>query len=254
MRKPLRTRGQLNMNFVPNVFTVINMFLGFVAILLLQNGNPWGASWVILFAAGFDAIDGKTARRLGLDSKFGGEFDSMADTVSFCIFPSLVLYTLYVHGLPPLLGAMISFTPMLFGTIRLARFNLSHGKPTSFYTGLTTPLNTIIIVSFVMFNYQINGSYGDPRLALIIALGLGFLMISRVRFAKFPAFSFRMGRDNNLRLAGVVILAVSILVWQGLVLFPLLVIYISWSILNWMIDHNRFDESVDMNPSHDKIE
>jgi len=150
---------RINVGVIPNIFTLINMFLGFAALIMLMKGDPIKASWIILFAMGFDAIDGKTARKLGVDSKFGIEFDSLADTVSFCLVPALFLYTLYVQGLPVIIGMLISFTPLMFGTIRLARFNVMQEEPKSYYEGITTPLNTVMIVSFVLFNYQINGSY-----------------------------------------------------------------------------------------------
>ena len=95
--------------FIPNLITVFNMFLGFLAIGMLINGEPIKAGWLILFAGMFDAIDGKIARLLGIPSRFGTEFDSFADTVSFCAAPSVMIYTIYVQQLPPILGAFISW-------------------------------------------------------------------------------------------------------------------------------------------------
>ena len=251
----MRTRRhrykRLNKSLIPNVFTMINMFLGFSAIIMLLRGNPIMAGWIILFAMVFDAIDGKMARLLGVDSKFGVEFDSLADTVSFCIVPSLLVYTLYVKGLPVIVGAGLSFVPLIFGTIRLARFNVLQENPKTYYEGITTPLSTMMIVSFMLFNYQINSSYGDPRVAISLVIFLGFLMISRIRFAKFPAFSFRVGRPNSLRLVGLLILTVSIIIWKGLVIFPLFTIYITWSILNWLVDHNRLEDEVELGTSNE---
>ncbi len=246
MKTKRHERGRISVGVIPNIFTLINLFLGFAALIMLMKGDPIKASWIILFAMGFDAIDGKTARKLGVDSKFGVEFDSLADTVSFCLVPSLFLYTLYVQGLPVIIGMLISFTPLMFGTIRLARFNVMQEEPKSYYEGITTPLNTVMIVSFVLFNYQINGTYGDPRIAISMAVALGFLMISRVRIAKFPNFTFKGGRSNTLRLAGIFIIVASIIIWQGLVIFPLFTIFLSWSVLNWILNHNRFDEKINL--------
>ncbi|MFH1853520.1 MAG: CDP-diacylglycerol--serine O-phosphatidyltransferase [Candidatus Neomarinimicrobiota bacterium] len=251
MKTKRRVRRPLNKSYIPNIITLMNMFLGFTAIIMLLKGDPIRAAWIILFAMGFDAIDGKTARMLGISNRFGTEFDSLADTVSFCVVPSLMVYTLYVKGLPPLVGALISFVPLMFGSIRLARFNLLHGSPKKFYTGLTTPLSTVMIVSFVMFNHQVSGNYGDPRIAIALVFAVSYLMISPVRFAQFPTFSLRHGRANNLRLVGVVVLTVSIILWQGLVIFPLFTVYISWSILNWLMDHKRFEDKLEIDPSDD---
>ena len=104
---------------IPNILTVLNMFLGFSAIGMLIKGDPIKAGWLVLFAGVFDAVDGKIARLLGIPSRFGTEFDSFADTISFCVAPSVLIYTTYIQGLPPILGGLISFIPLLFGTIAL---------------------------------------------------------------------------------------------------------------------------------------
>ena len=236
----------LKRSFIPNVATVFNMFLGFMAITLILNGEPIKAGWVMMVGVLFDIIDGKLARLLGLSSRFGTEFDSLADTISFCAVPSILIYNVYVEGLPYLLGAVISFMPLLFGTIRLARFNIDTGEsPKPYFTGLTTPLAAITIIAFMLFNYQSYGDMGDPRLALVLVAILSFLMISPVRFSKFPLLSFKKGRSYNMRLVGLIIVLLSIIFFRGLVLFPLMAIYIFWSITKWMLDHDRFEEEID---------
>ncbi len=242
-RKKIKRHHRVNKRFIPNILTVFNMFLGFMAIVLIMKGNPVKAGWLILFAGMFDAVDGKIARLLGIPSKFGTEFDSFADTVSFCMAPSLLIYSVYTEGLPPLLAGIISIVPLLFGTIRLARFNLIDDEiPSPYFTGLTTPLNALFIFGYVLFNHQVYGHMGDPRVALVLVVVLGFLLISRVRFSKFPLLSFKKGRKNTMQLLGVLGTVVALIIWKGLVLFPLIVIYVSWSILNWVIHPQRFEE------------
>ena len=233
--------------FIPNLITVINMFLGFMGIVMMIKGDPIRGGWLILFAGLCDAADGKLARMLGIPTKFGVEFDSFADTVSFCAAPSLLVYTVYVEGLPLLFGGLIAFTPLLFGTIRLARFNImQEDDPKSFFTGLPTPINAIIIVSYMLFNHQVFGEMGDPRIALPMIVTLGFMMVSPVRFAKFPLLSFKKGKSNTLQLIGVVVLITSAILWKGIVLFPIMSFYVLWSTVKWMIDHNRFEEEVNI--------
>lgn len=231
--------------FIPNLITVINMFLGFMGIVMMIKGDPIRGGWLILFAGLCDAADGKLARMLGIPTKFGVEFDSFADTVSFCAAPSLLVYTVYVEGLPLLFGGLIAFTPLLFGTIRLARFNITQeDDPKSFFTGLPTPINAIIIVSYMLFNHQVFGEMGDPRIALPMIVTLGFMMVSPVRFAKFPLLSFKKGKSNTLQLIGVVLLITSAILWKGIVLFPIMSFYVLWSTVKWMIDHDRFEKEV----------
>ena len=231
---------RLKRSFIPNIATIFNMFLGFLAITLILNGEPIKAGWVMMVGVFFDVLDGKLARLMGLTSRFGTEFDSLADTVSFCAVPSVLVYSIYVDGLPIILGAAISFMPLLFGTIRLAKFNIdTTDKPKPYFIGLTTPLAAITIIAFMLFNYQLYGDMGDPRLALVIVAIMSFLEISPVRFSKFPILSLKNGRNNNLRLVGLAITLVGLLFFRGLILFPLMSIYIIWSIFKWMLDKDR---------------
>ena len=214
----------------------MNMFLGFMGIVMMIKGDPIRGGWLILFAGLCDVADGKLARMLGIPSKFGVEFDSFADTVSFCAAPSLLIYTVYVEGLPPLFGGLIAFTPLLFGTIRLARFNIiQDDDPKSFFTGLPTPVNAILIVSYMLFNHQMFGDMGDPRIALTMTVTLGFMMISPVRFSKFPLLSFKKGKSNTLQLIGVVLLITSAILWRGIILFPLMAFLCS-------LEHSEMDD------------
>ncbi|MEA1882483.1 MAG: CDP-diacylglycerol--serine O-phosphatidyltransferase [Candidatus Marinimicrobia bacterium] len=245
MRRRRNKPKRLKRSLIPNVATVFNMFLGFLAITLILNGEPIKAGWVMMVGVLFDVIDGKLARLMGLSSRFGTEFDSLADTITFCAVPSVLIYNVYVEGLPNILGVVISFMPLLFGTIRLAKFNIdAEDSPKPYFTGLPTPMAAISIISFMLFNSQMYGDMGDPRLALVQVAILSFLMVSQVRFAKFPFLSFKKGRSNNLRLIGLLIILLALILFKGLVLFPLMAIYISWSIIQWMIDHDRLaDES-----------
>ena len=100
------------------------MFLGFIAIILIMKNEYFNAGLLILLAGLMDIFDGKIARLLGISSKFGVEFDSLADTVSFCIAPSVLVYSLYTKDLPFLLGLILSFIPLICGAVRLAKYNL----------------------------------------------------------------------------------------------------------------------------------
>ena len=233
--------------FIPSIFTVMNMFIGFMAMGFLMRGDPIRAGWLILFACFFDVFDGKLARLLGIPTRFGAEFDSFADTISFCAAPSLIIYLVYVEGLPPLLGGLISFIPILFGTIRLAKYNLDQDKnPKSYFIGLPTPMNAVMIVTFLLFNYQMWGNYGDPRIVLVMTAFLGFLMVSKIRFSKFPLISLKKGKSNTLSLIGVGLITLSTFFFQGLILFPLFTLYILWSITQWMLDNDRFEEKSEL--------
>ena len=227
--------------FIPNILTLSNMFLGFLAIGLIFNGNPIKAGTFIIIAAILDAFDGKTARMLGIASKFGMEFDSMADTISFCVVPSLLIYSLYVNGLNPLLGALISFMPIMFGTIRLARFNINHsiGMKNSYTVGLTTPIAAITIFSYPIFNEQLFGNYGDPRTALFLVAIVSFLMVSPIHFIKFPLLTFKSSVANSLILIAFILSSFGIIWFSGLFLLPIVILFISWNIIYWLLKNQK---------------
>ena len=87
---------------IPNAFTLSNLFLGFVSVVLLSisldpsNNNYINiACYLILIAAAIDSFDGKLARKLNISSDFGREIDSLADMISFCLAPSFLLFVYY---------------------------------------------------------------------------------------------------------------------------------------------------------------
>ncbi len=228
-------------HLIPNILTLFNMFIGFLAIGLIVNNQPVQAGIFVLFSGMFDIFDGKIARLLGIESKFGIEFDSMADTVSFCVVPSVLIYSLYVDGLHPLLGGAMSFIPLMFGSIRLAKFNIEQefGNKKSYTIGLTTPIATITLFSYLFFNHHVYGDIGDPRTALMLAALLGYLMISPVHFTKFPLLSFNYSRANSLMLIVFILSFLGMITLRGLFLLPLCIVFIGWNILHWFFFVNR---------------
>ncbi len=253
MRNKQILRKRINKRFIPNIFTVLNMYLGFSAIILIIAGDPIRGAWFVFAAGILDAFDGKLARMLGIESTFGTEFDSFADTISFCVAPSILIYTTWVNGLHPLIAIILSFVPIFFGTIRLAKFNLiSDDNPKPYFTGLTTPLYAFMLFGFILFTNQRFGTNGDPRIALALAITFGFAMLSPIKFGKIPYLSFKMGLKNNIRLSYAIIVFVSIIIWQGLVLFPVLILYVFWSVINWIIHPDRMELVDNLSPSQSR--
>jgi len=201
---------------LPGLITFINLFLGFLAVLNIQTGKFDIACYCVILAAAFDSLDGKLARKLGITSSFGVEIDSLADMVSFCLVPSVMIYSLYTNGLPGISGEIIASVPMIFGAIRLAQFNVSHEEsPKSYFIGLPTPMNALTIATLVLFIENIrlsNPEYSQPRLLLPIIFSVSFLMVSKIRFGKFPLINFYSGISNTLALIGVSIFTISFII------------------------------------------
>ena len=80
------------------------------------------------------------------------------------------------------------------------QFEQEFGNKKSYTIGLTTPIATITLFSYLFFNHHVYGDIGDPRTALMLAALLGYLMISPIHFAKFPLLSFKYSRSNSIML------------------------------------------------------
>ena len=201
---------------LPSIFTMINLFLGFLAIINVMSGHYFIACYFILAAGAFDSVDGKIARLMGIPTNFGKEIDSLADMVSFCLAPSILVYSLYTQNMPGITGEIIASTPLIMGAIRLARFNIvEHNGHSADFTGLPTPMNALSIASLVLFIEHIkidNPEYSQPRLLLPLILSLSYLMVSRVRYAKFPLLNLNSGIQNTMRLVGVLIFVAAFII------------------------------------------
>ena len=198
---------------IPSLFTLVNLFLGFLAILYVQRGYPEAACYVIMIAAVFDSLDGKLARMFGIHSNFGMEIDSLADLVSFCLAPSVLIYTLYTSDLPGISGELIASAPLILGAIRLARFNVAQtdGGSSSFI-GLPTPVSALSIAALVLWTENVkagNPEYSQPKLLLPIILSISFLMVSKVQYPKFPILNLHVSRANTIKLGILALMAVS---------------------------------------------
>ncbi len=110
------------MSFIPSLFTVLNLFCGFLSVVNASTGNIEAACLFIIYAGLFDAFDGVVARFTGTSSRFGVELDSLADVVSFGAAPSFILYKAYFEQFDGM-GIAISALVMIFAALRLARFN-----------------------------------------------------------------------------------------------------------------------------------
>ncbi len=167
-----------------------NLFCGFLSILMALNGLSGLAAWLIISAALLDAFDGKVARFMRSDSSFGLQFDSLADLVSFGVAPGVLIYWLALqeHGV---LGVLVSFVPLLFAAVRLAKFNIGEASETHDFTGLSSPLQACLVASFLILNLSI---WGEVRLhapLAVLVISAGLLMVSRFPLPSLPRLTLR---------------------------------------------------------------
>ncbi|MGZ3570120.1 MAG: CDP-diacylglycerol--serine O-phosphatidyltransferase, partial [Thermodesulfobacteriota bacterium] len=124
---------------LPNLFTTGNLFCGFWAIVSVFHEKFEYAAYAILLATVFDALDGKVARLSGAMSKFGVQYDSLADLISFGVAPALLAFAwaLRPYGR---FGWLAAFLFVVCGALRLARFNVqSSSGEVKYFKGLPIP-------------------------------------------------------------------------------------------------------------------
>jgi len=189
-------RPRLTPSIIPNLFTAINMFCGFLSILSASEGNFNYAAWLIFIAAIFDALDGMVARLTNSSSELGVELDSLSDIVSFGAAPSFLLYKTYFYSMGTW-GIIISALPLIAGGFRLARFNIQLvGFSKSFFLGLPIPSSALTIASFVLAFY--NDEFSKPISDFItpLILVLSFLMVSNIRYETLPKISLKSIKEK----------------------------------------------------------
>jgi len=218
---------------VPSLFTVLNAFCGFLSILNASQGRIEMAAWFIVLGGGFDAFDGIMARITRSSSQFGVELDSLADVVTFGAAPSFLVYQAYLGSLDSL-GVIISSMPLVFGAIRLARFNVQLvGFEKDHFKGLPIPAAAITICAYLLqYNTEKLGLDGWTRDGLaVLVIGLSLLMVSKVRYDTLPKFSKRGFRAQPLKSIAFIIAGVAVIVSKGNLLFPVMAAFMLFGIV-----------------------
>ena len=225
-------------SIVPNMFTLVNLYMGFSAIVHTTYGHYEKAALFILVAGIFDMIDGIVARLLRATSKFGVELDSLCDLVSFGVAPSYILYHVYFHQFGEM-GILLSSFPALAGATRLARFNiqLTSLEDKLFFTGLPIPASAFFIVSYVVF-FHLSNTFSQnisDILIFSVTLGASMLMVSRIKFYNVPRPTSKSIKENPVIFVIFAIGLIASILSRGKFVFPFMLFYIIGSIIRQLI-------------------
>jgi CDP-diacylglycerol--serine O-phosphatidyltransferase len=171
---------------IPHILTTGNLAAGFYAIAKASTGDPVQASWAILAAGIFDVLDGRAARLTNSVSKFGMEYDSIADTVSFGVAPAMIAFH-FGHFMDlGWTGWVMAFLFTACASLRLARFNVTAGKYRGRFDGLPSPAAAGVVVSTVWFVTFLRDSGIHVNVpATLPAIGValvGLLMVSPIPY------------------------------------------------------------------------
>jgi CDP-diacylglycerol--serine O-phosphatidyltransferase len=221
---------------MPSTFTLGNLFFGFWAIVSAFNGNFRWAAWFIVFAGILDMLDGRVARLSGTGTRFGAELDSLVDVISFGVAPALLMYFLD-FATAGRFAWILCYIYVVAVALRLARFNvLSAGKPsTGWFTGMPSPSAGMTLAVYYPFSqtdwYRASLAYLDLQHEglVVLMLLLAVLMVSNVKYPKFPPIGVRSARGIFGLVVHLVILLGGILVPEYF-LFPLGLFYMSFGL------------------------
>ena len=209
---------------VPNFITLLAIAAGLTAIRLSTEGRMQLAVAAIVFAAVLDGIDGRVARMIKGQSKFGAELDSLADFVNFGVAPGLILYFWQLHELHDG-GWIAAMVFAISGGLRLARFNASIDEPnkpafaSNYFTGVPAPAGAVTALLPIYLDFL--GLFRTPAvLTAFYTLLIAFLMVSRL-----PVFS---GKSVRMRVPPELVLPVFV----GVIFFIALLIGYPWQILS----------------------
>lgn len=181
----VRRRG---IYLLPNLLTTAALFSGFSAVISSMTGAFSAAAIAIFVAMILDGIDGRVARLIDAQSKFGAEYDSLSDMVSFGVAPALLSFSWALQKLDKF-GWMIAFIYVACAALRLARFNTQVETIDSrFFTGLPSPSAAAVVAGMVwaFSDYGVDGSHMVIAILAVLITGLsGILMISNFHYHSF---------------------------------------------------------------------
>ncbi|MDD5233595.1 MAG: CDP-diacylglycerol--serine O-phosphatidyltransferase [Syntrophales bacterium] len=194
---------------LPNLFTTASLFAGFYSIVASFNEDYLKAAYAIMIALILDGLDGRMARMTNTTSKFGTEYDSLSDLISFGVAPAVLAYTwaLYPFGK---WGWIASFLFMTCGALRLARFNVQIGViDKSVFNGLPIPAAAIVLASFVILYFFLGGAGDFTHISILIGMVvLALLMVSSIKYYSFKDLNYFVRKPFMSFILIVCILAV----------------------------------------------
>jgi CDP-diacylglycerol--serine O-phosphatidyltransferase len=203
---------------LPNLFTTGNLFCGFWAIISVFQERFFYAAIAILLAAIFDLLDGKIARLSGAASKFGVQYDSLADLISFGIAPALLAFTwaLRPYGR---FGWLAAFLFVACGALRLARFNVqSSSGEVKYFKGLPIPAAAMTIaLTILLYLRLIETGWVKDIVILVMIYVLAFLMVSTIRYFSFKELNLSRRKPFNIFI--FIILTITVILMEPVIVF-----------------------------------
>ena len=232
---------------VPSTLTLLGLASGATAIRFALLGDWTGAVASVVFAMIFDMLDGRAARLLGADTRFGAQLDSLADLVSFGMAPGIIMYSWSLSRMG-VAGWIATLIFCAASAIRLARFNVQSvrdegaTKADPYFTGLPTPAAACMMLLPLVLSFQQQGGWTDilraPALVMTMLAVTSVLMVSRL---PTPSIKYmRVSREHRV-IAGFCggLLAALLIAWPWATLTGVLLVYIATIPVAIYVHHPR---------------
>lgn len=194
--------------FAPNAITVLALCFGLTGVRFAIGGQFEYAVGAVVLAGVLDGMDGRIARLLNAQSKFGAELDSLSDVIAFGVAPAMILF-LWSLDEAPKFGWTAALALAVCCALRLARFNsrmdadFQPHKSAGFMTGIPAPAGAgLSFVPVYLWLVTENDLFQQWYVVMPWAVGVAMLMISAI--PTYSWSSFRLRRSWRLfALAGV---------------------------------------------------
>ena len=201
-RKPrarMFARGQIPTRvLIPNIFTLLGLCAGLTAIRMAIEHRWDLAVAALVFAAFLDGIDGRIARLLKAQSRFGAELDSLADFVNFGVAPAIIIYNWALDDLKSM-GWIVVLIYAVCAALRLARFNVALERTDqpawqkSYFVGVPAPAGAIVLLLPI---YAQDLGLHLPVLTpliLLYTLAIALLMVFIGCLLTYPSLTLAVG-------------------------------------------------------------
>jgi CDP-diacylglycerol--serine O-phosphatidyltransferase len=176
---------------LPNALTLINVCIGLSAIKFALDEKFELSIIAIIFAAIFDALDGRVARLLKGTSLVGKELDSLADLISFGVAPAFIMYFWSLNNLGKF-GWLLTMIYVVCVALRLARFNVNSNSDSSwkdnYFEGVPSPAGGIMILMPLIISLS---EINLVKINYDILVPIFFILISFLLISKVPTFAFK---------------------------------------------------------------
>ncbi len=185
---------------LPSLLTTGNLLCGFGSLVLAAQGQAAAAAALIFLGMAFDILDGQVARRIGIATAFGVEYDSLADVITFGLAPAFGLVTTALAALGRW-GWVSGFLFTVGAALRLARFNVrSTAEPHGLYfQGLPTPAAAGTVAGLMLLLPS-----QPPWFIQILLLGL-LPLLALLMISNLPYRHFKQGRRTPRRLSWLLV-------------------------------------------------